>query len=199
MNHFLFFLFCSICSFSFCQEEYSVDTLFNDDGTILSIEDTKTDYNQVFSYDDSANLVKYQIVTRKNDIQYEMVKEYYSDGQIKEEYYYYVVNKVFYGKSELDSLYAEYHNNGQPKYKCFYKNDELNGQYTVFKSNGDIESVKEYKKGKLLNATYFDNSGNILPNNSFKDGNGELIIYQDGSACKICRFKNGKLKKCRKI
>lgn len=197
------------------------DTLLDDSLRILSIEEKGVDHRALyFEYFNSGMLQKETFVTWKNNIQYERITEYHENGQMKARYFWYMINKTFFGKSSLDGMYSAYdeqgnllqsimyqnnkmngehmvyYANGKPKNSSTYVNDLRDGNQTTYYSNGKIASELIYEQDRLIAAKYFNVEGIMFENNAFSQGEGKLFFYEYGELKGYCWFKKGKPKKC---
>lgn len=196
-NIFTFFL-CLTTITVFSQDwdnTKNIDTMRDKNGQILRIENLDNFEDITFDYDSDGKLSMTTFTTRKNGIQYEKVTEYFSNGIVARESFYYILDKKVYGKPQIDSAYTEYYENGIVKAKRFYIKGKENGKTILYYQNGMVETEVNYIDDKLMNIKYFDNTGNILDTGEFKDGNGKLIIYKAGVQIGICQYKNGKMLK----
>jgi antitoxin component YwqK of YwqJK toxin-antitoxin module len=98
-----------------------------------------------------------------------------------------VKNGKFQGK------YIWYYGNGNRRMNAFMLNGLLEGIGENYYPNGKVESIIEYKAGKVWNVKEMrDASGRILNPGTLKDGTGELIYYRaDGSKMKKFLMFNG--------
>ena len=81
------------------------------------------------------------------------------------------------------SIWKEYHKNGNIKTIANYKNDTLDSTYTSFYSNGKIEFTSFFEKGvKNGESKYYDEKGQLKG----------LIISDKGKWLKIVKFNKGK-------
>ncbi len=170
-----------------------LDTIFNKSGQIESIKNQDNYEDILFMYDTSGKVSRIILTTKRNGKQYEEITEYYPNGIVSASYFYCIMDKMFYGKSQLDSTCTEYYENGNMKIKCVFIKNKLNGQAIHYYPNGNIEFETYFKDDKLMNIKYYNSNGNQLNTGDFKDGNGRLINYEDGIQVSICRYKNGKL------
>lgn len=171
----------------------NLDTLRDKNGQILRIENLDNLEDISFEYDSANKLSKTTFTTRKNGIQYEKVTDYFSNGIVARESFYYILDKKVYGKPQIDSTFTEYYETGNIKAKRFYIKGKENGKTILYYPNGNVETEMDYVDDKLLNVKSFDNNGSKLDTGEFKDGNGKLIIYKNGMQISICQYKNGKM------
>lgn len=196
MKLLLTFLLCLATCPIFSQDwgnSKNIDTLRAKNGQILRIENRDNFEDLAFEYDSAGKVSKKTFTTTKNKIQYEKVTEYFSNGNVAIESFYYIIDKKVYGKPQIDSTYTEYYETGSVKTKRFYVKGKVNGQTILYYQNGKVETEMNYVDDKLMFIKYFDNNGNTLDAGEFKDGNGKLIIYKDGVQISICEYKKGKL------
>lgn len=194
---FTFFL-CSTTCLVFSQYwdgTKNLDTLLDKDGQILRIENRDNFDVLTFEYDSAGKLSKKTFTTIKNKIQYEKVTEYFSNGNLAREYFYYILDKKVYGKPQADSTYYEYYESGGIRTRGFFVKGKENGQTIRYYQNGNVETEMNYVDGKLMTIKCFDMNGNALDIGAFKDGNGTLVIYKDGVKKGSCEYKNGNLLK----
>lgn len=94
-------------------------------------------------------------------------KEYYKDGQLKEQCFYkngkkedeykeYYENGVlkkqcFYKNQLRQGECKEYYDTGQLHELCYYKNEIREGRQELYDINGEITKLKFYKNGKTIN------------------------------------------------
>jgi len=197
------------------------DTLLDDSGKILYIEERDGENRSLYyDYSDSGVLLKETFLTWKNDTQYERITEYYENGKIRALYFWYILDKKFFGKSSLDSVYSQFDEQGNLISSIEYQNNKINGNYASYYSNGKIKTTTEYvndirngkeityfetgqvsseliyEQDRLISAKYFNSEGLEFENNEFKEGEGKLIFYEFGELKGYCLFKKGKSKKC---
>lgn len=189
--------FLIVTSYSQNWENTELDTLFNNNGEVLSIENRSSAYHEAltFEYDDLGNLSKVTYITQRNGIQYEKVTTYYTNGNKAKEYFYYVRNKLFYGVDELDSTYTEYYKSGALRSKRNFISGKEHGISLVYYENGEVSTKLDFTNGRLMNVKSYDHDGNLLSNGDFENGNGELIHYENGVKVSVCKYKNGRLRK----
>jgi antitoxin component YwqK of YwqJK toxin-antitoxin module len=173
----------------------NLDTLRDKNGQILRIENTDDFEFIYFDYDSVGKLSKTTFISRKNGIQYDKVTDYFSNGMVARESFYYILNKIFFAKLLIDSTFTEYYENGIVKAKRFYVNGKENEKTIFYYQNGSVEKEMNYVDDKLMNIKCFDNAGNILDTGEFKDGNGRLFLYKEGVHIGFCQYKNGKMLK----
>lgn len=92
------------------------------------------------------------------------------------------------GKKQL-----EIYKNGQPRREITYVDKVIAGPVIIYNpKNGKIFAKFYFEKGKLHNASFFSNNGELMDNGGFKDGSGNLTFYRfTGSKMKVVEFKNG--------
>ncbi len=194
MKIFLTFFLCLTTASIFSQDwsnTKNLDTLRDKDGQILRIENLENFEDIAFDYDSAGKLSKTTFTTRKNEIQYEKVTDYFPSGKVARESFYYIIDKKIYGKPKIDSTYTEYYENGNVKARRFYLKGKENGQTILYYQNGKVETEMKYVEDKLMDIKCFDINGNDLDTGEFNDGNGKLIIYKDGVQISTCQYKNG--------
>jgi antitoxin component YwqK of YwqJK toxin-antitoxin module len=197
------------------------DTLLDDSGRILCIVESGEENRSLnYEYSHDGLLQKEIFGTWVDKTQYERITEYHHNGKIKVRYFWYILNKKFYGKSSLDGVYSEYdaqeillksieyHNNkingvyvnyypnGKIKTTTEYISDNRNGKEITYFTNGQIASELLYQEDKLISAKYFNKEGVEFENKEFTHGEGKLIFYEFGELKGYCFFKKGKSKKC---
>ncbi len=195
------FIICILVSLNGHSQNWEstslLDTTRHTSGKVWRVQNIETLDEIRYSYDDTGNLRTSTFVTFRNGVQYDKVSEYYSNGNISRQYFCYNVDKVFYGIQKKDSTQTEYCDNGMLKAKYFYKDNKLNGKTIYYHPNGLVYTELDYIDDRLMNACYYDLNGKLMEQGSFKDGNGELIIYKEGNKVSICKYSKGKQKSCR--
>lgn len=147
------------------------------------------------------------------------VKEYYSNGNLKEiinykygkkdglNIRYYengeVKSEMSYKEDKLDGIWNMYYKNGDRRYKAIYKNGEAQGIITEWYINGNVKYKHEYKNGKRWNILALnDINGKALYPGTFKNGNGTTYSYDkndysntkgEGILYQIMTWKDGKV------
>jgi YD repeat-containing protein len=193
---FVFILLCCLtCVKIHAQDTLTaevIDTTLNEDGQIIFLWNETNGNETYFDYDRNGKLLRTTLTTEKNGTQYDIITEYNSNRRVTREIYLYIINKKFYGKSQLDMI-KEFDENGQIKSISHFH--ETKGSQTMvnYYPNGQVDSQADYMDGRLMNIQNFDDEGHSLPIGSFKDGNGELVFYKQGIQMSICRYKKGKL------
>jgi antitoxin component YwqK of YwqJK toxin-antitoxin module len=114
-------------------------------------------------------------------------KEYYKNGQLKQEGWILNENKIDYWKF--------YYRNGNLKKEGHFK-DNLETNYWYFYSgNSTIEKEGHFKKGNKSEWwLFYDKIGNVNHRCQLKDNqkNGYCLIYIDKKLVKASKFKRGK-------
>lgn len=122
------------------------------------------------------------------------VKEYYSNGNLKEIINYKngkkdglniryhengeVRNEMSYKEDELDGIWNMYYENGDRRYKAYYKNGQAQGVITEWYKNGVVKYKHEFKNGNRWNILVLnDINGKALYPGTFKNGNGTTYSY----------------------
>lgn len=132
----------------------------------------------------------------------EKTESYYPNGNIKSIWFNKRKNKSERFQTwSMDSISVTYYQNGQIDESLFWVNNNIIGEAKYYHENGQIAYIVNYKEGRLNNiVSYFDKNGNELSFGTFKNGNGDWNKYDDkGNIIKIEVYKNGKLKKLKKI
>lgn len=101
-----------------------------------------------------------------------MIKQYYSNGQLRVEYY--TINHY------TEGIVTSYHSNGQILYQCNYINDKQHAESITYYDNGNIGTKTNYNNGERCGEyiEYYSN-GNIENKCSYINGHldGEYIKY----------------------
>jgi len=100
----------------------------------------------------------------------EIKREYYENGQIKEE--------GTYENGKPEGLFKRYYQNGQLEVEWFVKNEKTEGLFKVYHENGQLQSEAIYKEG--------------MPDGPFKE------YYSNGQLKDEGVYRNGKLEGLRK-
>lgn len=99
-----------------------------------------------------------------------MLETFYPDGKLKE--------STLYVDGLPNGLSEAYHPNGALFWKGQYFYGKRTGQWDYFHSNNSLFKTEKYAEGKLLEILkYQDASGKAFPNGTFKNGNGELMVF----------------------
>jgi antitoxin component YwqK of YwqJK toxin-antitoxin module len=172
-----------------------LDTLYSESGKLLSIENlSKTHKEEIlFEYNSEGLLESTIFLTQKDGVQYEKITTYFANGNILSESYYYIRGRLFYVVSEQDSTYTEFYETGELKTKSNYIKNKVHGKWIIYFTDGDIATEMNFNHGKLIEVKSFDRNGNQLDIGSFKNGTGELIIYENGNKIGTCRYRKGRL------
>lgn len=132
---------------------------------------------------------------------------YYANGNISE--------KINFNGDEENGLLLGYHINNALRYagnfvdgekqgehqnfnlyntmlsSLSYLNDELDGYCTYYTANGKKTYQEKYRTGWLINAIQFDTAGNIIAENNFTTGNGDLIYkHLNGNVFVKATYRN---------
>ena len=106
-------------------------------------------------------------------------RDYYSNGNLKEEYF--IQNGKFVGK------YKALYENGKPHAIGEYKKGEMTGIWQYYYPDGTIQSIQKFKKGKVTSIDFWDTNRTQL----IKEGNGVAKHYNlDGQIESIMSYKN---------
>ena len=114
-------------------------------------------------------------------------KEYYNNGQIKEEGWLLNTHKTAYWKF--------YYQNGNIKKEGHFKNNLATKYWYFYRRNSSKEKEGHFKKGTQYNWwLFYDNKGYVnhkcqLQNNQ---KNGYCLIYRENKLVKASKFKQGK-------
>jgi len=77
------------------------------------------------------------------------------------------------------------------------RKSKYDSTFKTYYKSGELLGILTYKENKIYTAAYFKKDGSILESGNFKNGNGTLIMYENGFILRKCIFKNGKGKcKC---
>jgi antitoxin component YwqK of YwqJK toxin-antitoxin module len=166
---------------------------FSENARIYMIRNNDNLESIDFYYDAAGNLSSTVLRTEKKGIQYDINTYYYPNGTVGSTYFEYVHNRIFYGKPERDSVYFHYHPNGNVSATGYFADDKEHGRSTYYYPDGKIESEKEYSHGKLMNVKSFNPDGSLIDTGDFRDGNGRLIVFENGVKLRTCQYKNGKI------
>jgi|GEM_PF-4121230 len=63
---------------------------------------------------------------------------------------------------EKNGLSLTYRNDGSVIYSTNYLNNMQDGEQKRIHPNGKVDFIKKFKKGRLINETYFDENGNVI-------------------------------------
>ncbi len=140
----------------------------------------------LFKYDSIGNLSeKGQIENGKYNGR---ILWYYPSGKL--------LRKGFYFDSFPFGKWKEYYENGSLKAQYEYASGVIDGNYKYFYKNGSLWTEKHYERGALLNVKQLlSKNGQVLEIGTFKNGNGELNLYdEEGRKTDIAVYENGYLK-----
>jgi len=188
MNKLKLIFLTTILIFSGKGYAQKTDTIFYDDTFVIA------------HYNDASEVIFYEFIIYWKDSTRKRIK--YSKGQIK--------YKKIDGLKVAVTLYRSnaflekseyYYPNGQISDSLFWIRNKLVGEAKHYYENGQVAYTQRYKEGRLSKIVeYFDRDGNKLNIGSFKNGTGTWNKYDDkGNLTKIDTYKNGKLKKSKKI
>ena len=130
------------------------------------------------------------------------------DGQI--------ISQKNYNNDILEGEYLEYYDNGKLKIQTNYSNDYPEGEVVLFFEEGSIHQKVKIKKGKLVNNKRYNINGEIVYEESYKNGvlekiknikpkyEREVVINKDKSTNqyilnKICFNDKGKISESKKL
>ncbi len=113
----------------------------------------------------------------------------FSKGKLDGEFTnYYKGNKVKtkgkYLKDSLEGNYEHYWENGNLSFKGDYSDNKKHGLWTFYHSNGKKSCEVEYKKGKFIKATYFDEEGVKLSKKVYEEDLVKDAEFTGGSDAK---------------
>ncbi|WP_243456856.1 toxin-antitoxin system YwqK family antitoxin [Polaribacter batillariae] len=114
-------------------------------------------------------------------------KEYYKNGQLKQEGWLLNGTKVDYWKY--------YYKNGSLKKEGRFKNNFEVKYWYFYRPNSNVEKEGHFKKGKKYNWwLFYDEKGNINHKCQLKNNqkNGYCLIYNNKKLVKASKFKDGK-------
>lgn len=109
--------------------------------------------------------------------------------------------RTWFTEGKIDGPSLSYYEDGSRQCVCHYKNGKRDGEQFVFFPNGQLEWNVVLEEGRLKTIKSYNlASGAPAEIGTFKDGNGELFIYdRTGKKTAVEAYKNGKIKKRRKI
>lgn len=108
-----------------------------------------------------------------------VVKELYSNGQIKE--------AIPYKGDQIHGEYLAYYESGQIRAKGLYEDGKMAGIWKYWYENGSQMSEGTYKNNQLINLQAWDNGGD----QTIIDCNGTAILrYPDGRPMSQVSYKN---------
>lgn len=118
----------------------------------------------------------------------DIIKEYYENGELKEE--------INYRNGKREGMSKWYYETGVLKGERNYKEDKLDGLIKWYYVTGSLGTDFNYKNGKLegLTKLYWEN-GNIKAEHYYENGKREGInkqYYNSGELRFIYTFKNGR-------
>ncbi|WP_235869082.1 toxin-antitoxin system YwqK family antitoxin [Polaribacter aquimarinus] len=114
-------------------------------------------------------------------------KEFYKNGQIKEEGWLLNENKTEYWKF--------YYQNGNIKKEGHFKNNLEIKYWYFYRRNSGIEKEGHFKEGRKSNWwLFYDNKGVVNHKCQLKNNkkNGYCLIYNNSKLIKASKFKHGK-------
>lgn len=138
---------------SVSQENYApnyIDTLWNDDGSIYSIEFYEPDITEYFKYFDTGELHHKTIIAEKNGRQFAIRNEYHPNGLRTSERFYYIKPRIFYAVYVPDSIHSEFDSLGVLLSTTQYSLGKKNGFNNFYYPNGQLESSRIYVKRPIV-------------------------------------------------
>lgn len=221
MNKLKLIFLTTILIFSGKGYAQKTDTIFYDDTFVIAHYNDASEvifYEFIIYWKDSTRKrIKYskgQIKYKKIDGLKVAVTLYRSNAFLEKSEYYYPngeIKSIFFNKRinksewleiwSMDSTDISFYPNGQISDSLFWIRNKLVGEAKHYYENGQVAYTQRYKEGRLSKIVeYFDRDGNKLNIGSFKNGTGTWNKYDDkGNLTKIDTYKNGKLKKSKKI
>ena len=138
---------------------------------------------------DATRYVEKHIVNLLDGKRHGSFIQYYSNGQIK--------NDFNYKKGKLDGEYKEYRENGNLYIQTKYRKWKLDGTYKKYHPNGNLYIQTQYEKGKL-DGEYkeYHENGNLYIQTKYKKDNKDgktLSLYSSGDNYRYTCFKEGEI------
>jgi antitoxin component YwqK of YwqJK toxin-antitoxin module len=121
--------------------------------------------------------------------------------------------QFLYEKGILEGLSHFYYPNGQIQKEISYRNNQLHGDFLTYLPNGELQSkahyidglkegeslgfwpaqqkawVEHYQEGKLLEATYYSNKGDLL--SQIQNGSGFQALFNEAVLEKMVEYRKG--------
>lgn len=118
---------------------------------------------------------------------------YYPNGKVK--------YRAEFNKGKRAGQCFGYFPSGALKQNCQMSDDgKRHGIWTTYFENGQLESKARWENDRLREILeYRDEQGNKRPVGTFKDGNGEWEWYENGKLAYVYTYKEGKLKKTKRV
>lgn len=137
-------------------------------------------------YDEKDRL--YMKSSFKNNVETGISKVYHENGKLRQ------IGKIDNGKQV--GSWKFYHQNGKFYGKGNLVNGKMDGKWIWYFNNGQLHTIRHYADGRLLNVDFSKNrKGETIESGSFKNENGQLIIYETQSEKDtveyILNYKNG--------
>jgi antitoxin component YwqK of YwqJK toxin-antitoxin module len=111
---------------------------------------------------------------------------YYRTGKIQQ--------KTQYSKGNKNGKQVIYFPNGKKQIERNLAGGYFDGPYNLYFDNGQLRFKREYKEGLLWNESkLYNNRGVAMQIGNFKNGDGELYMYDDyGNVMLVCTYSGGK-------
>ncbi len=152
---------------------------------LQGLDGNKDSVYHLCNYDSSGNLMQQGVFDLQHGKYNGEIRWYYPGGGLKKTGF--SRDTVTYGQ------WREYYQNGTLKAEYFYSEGLLDGIYRHFYPGGTLWTERYYSKGGLLKIiSCLDKNGNFLNTGSFKNGNGNLNIFDEtGKIILVQNYKNG--------
>ncbi len=166
--------------------------------TITTKTEAQKDYKKIF--DEQKNYHRLQLTDADYDYKFTVLAVCDIKPSVKCEYTWYLNNAINttqgnFGGKLLHGTYSKYlYKTHQLVTKGSYEKGVKTGIWHEWNPDGTFSSVVEYKNGyKHGNASFYDTSGNLIEECSFKEGkkDGKSTTYVDGKKQESVSYKNG--------
>ena len=124
-------------------------------------------------------LLAISIVFILSSCETEVHRDYYANGELKEEY--------SMRKGEFIGKYKALYSNGKPQAIGEFSEGQMDGIWQYFYQNGKRQSIQKYSDGKVVNINYWDENGSQL----VIEGTGiAKMYYPSGQIQSIMSYRN---------
>lgn len=177
----LFVFTCLLSPFSF-SETVKKEKVFPDGSSRVSYLRNNIEV-AFYKYDKNG-----ERIGKKGRIPDGVVRSYYPDGKIKEEY------NIKEGLPDGD--YKGFRNNGKLEYKWVYKSGKKEGELKCYNENGVLQEVRVYKENELkTEKAYSTITGKLYYEKEFidEDTYTEKVYYDSGAVKSEGSYRKKKL------